>query len=403
MTLALRLMVLLLLVPLARAASADGASPHLFVWDAAALARAKARVGGDLKPALDKLVAEADKAIKATPVSVMDKRLTPASGDRHDYMSVAPYFWPDPTKSDGLPYIRKDGQVNPERGNKDTDARGLGATVGGVQTLALAYYFTGNDAYAEHAAKNLRVWFLDPATRMNPNLNFAQAIPGRVDGRGIGIIDATGMIGLVDAIGLLEGSKAWTAEDQRGMVAWFTAFVEWMQTSRNGNEEAAAKNNHGTWYDAQLAAYALFIGKDDLARRTVEEAKAKRVDSQIKADGSLPLELARTNSLSYSLYDLTAFFNLARVGERVGVDLWNHRPAAGGGIRAALEFVAPYMDPGKAWPHEQINREKRMTNELPTLLRRAAIAYHDPRYEEMLQAHAPPGLGANRMQLLYAR
>jgi len=272
-----------------------------------------------------------------------------------------------------------------------------------VQTLALAYYFTGNHAYAEHASKMLRVWFLDPATRMNPNLNFAQAIPGRVDGRGIGIIDTTGMIGLVDAIGLLEASQAWTAEDQRGMVAWFTAFVEWMQTSKNGKEEAAAKNNHGTWYDAQLAAYALFIGKDDLARQTVEEAKAKRIDSQIKPDGSLPLELARTNSLSYSLYDLTAFFNLARVGERVGVDLWNYRLAAGGGIRSALEFVAPYADPEKAWPHEQINKEKRLTNELPTLLRRAAIAYHDGRYEEMLRAHAPQGLAANRMQLVYAR
>jgi hypothetical protein len=176
-----------------------------------------------------------------------------------------------------------------------------------------------------------------------------------------------------------------------------------MQTSKNGKEEAAAKNNHGTWYDAQLAAYALFVGKDDLARRTVEGAKAKRIDAQIKADGSLPLELARTNSLSYRLYDLTAFFNLARLGERVGVDLWNYRPAEGGGIRAALDFVAPYVDSQKPWPHEQISKEKRATNELPTLLRRASLAYHDERYEELLRAHAAESLTANRMQLLYAR
>jgi hypothetical protein len=398
MKLLARLLVILLL---ARTAAAD--APRVFVWDAAALARAKGRVATDLKPAFDKLVAEADRALAAKPVSVMDKRLTPASGDKHDYMSIAPYFWPDPSKPDGRPYVRKDGQVNPERANKDTDARAMGSTFGAVQTLALAYYFTGNEAYANHAAKLLRVWFLDAGTRMNPNLNFAQAIPGRTDGRGIGLIDTTSMIGLVDAIGLLQSSPAWTADDQRGMVAWFDAFLTWMQTSKNGKEEAAAKNNHGTWYDAQLASYALFVGKPELAKETLERAKSKRVESEIRPDGSMPLELARTNSLSYSLYNLTAFFNLARLGEHVGVDLWNYRPASGGGVRAALDFVAPYVDAQKKWPHEQINAEKRVSNELPTLLRRASIAYKEPAYEEMIEKHAPEGIAAHRMQLLFAR
>jgi hypothetical protein len=210
---------------------------------------------------------------------------------------------------------------------------------------------------------------------MNPNLNFAQAIPGKTAGRGTGIIDTVGLIGLVDAIGLLRGSSSWSDEDQRGMVAWFEAYLNWLLTSRNGKDEAAAANNHGTWYDAQVACYALFVGRDDLAKRTIEAARTRRIDPEIKPDGSMPLELARTNSLSYSAYNLTAFFNLARLGEHAGVDLWNYRSKDGGGLRKALDFVAPYVDRDKPWSHPQISAEKRRNNELPTLLRRAALAY----------------------------
>src|SRR3954468_7394630 len=226
----------LLLAPLARAADAP---LRVFALDADPRARAKARIAGDLQPAYEHLKSDADKALKAKPVSVMDKKLTPSSGDKHDYMSVAPYFWPDPTKPNGLPYIRKDGQVNPERTNNATDANASKEMMANVQTLTLAYYFSGNDAYADHAATLLRTWFLDPATRMNPNLNFGQAIPGVTPGRGIGIIDTVGLIGVVDSIGLLQSSKSWTDADQKGMVAWFDAYATWLQTSKNGKEEAA--------------------------------------------------------------------------------------------------------------------------------------------------------------------
>jgi hypothetical protein len=395
----LRLILVMLVIPAARA---DTASPRVFTWDANRLALAKGRIGGDLKPALEQLRGEADKALQFTPVSVMDKKLVADSGDKHDYMSIAPYFWPDPGKADGLPYIRRDGEVNPERHNRNTDAAAFAATVGHAQTLALAYYFTEKPEYAAHAAKLLRAWFLDPATRMNPNLNFAQAIPGKTAGRGTGIIDTVSLIGLVDSIGLLHGSASWSDDDRKGMVAWFDAYLNWLLTSKNGKDEAAAANNHGTWYDAQVACYALFVGKDDLAKRTIETAKARRIDPQIKPDGSMPLELARTNSLSYSAYNLTAFFNLARLGERVNVDLWGYKSKDGGGLRKALDFVAPYVDRDKPWPHPQISAEKRRNNELPTLLRRAALAYKAREYEELLQKHAGESLITRRMQLLYA-
>jgi hypothetical protein len=398
----MKLILRLILVMLVNSAAHAQTPPRVFVWDADRLALAKGRIGGDLKPALEQLRGEADKALQFTQVSVMDKKLVADSGDKHDYMSIAPYFWPDPNKADGFPYIRRDGEVNPERHNRNTDSAAFSATVGNVQTLALAYYFTDKPEYAAHAAKLLRVWFLDPATRMNPNLNFAQAIPGKTAGRGTGIIDTVSLIGLVDGIGLLRGSASWSDEDQRGMVAWFDAYLNWLLTSRNGKDEAAAANNHGTWYDAQVACYALFVGKGALAKRTIEAAKTRRIDPQIKPDGSMPLELARTNSLSYSLYNLMAFFNLARLGEHAGVDLWNYRPEDGGGVRKALDFVAPYVDRDKPWPHPQISAEKRRNNELPTLLRRAALAYQAKEYEELLQKHAGESLITRRMQLLYA-
>lgn len=355
MKLPLRLSIVLLLMVSGVARAADQPLPRVFVWDARALIAAKGRIEGDLKPAFERLKADAEKALNEKPRSVMDKRLTPASGDKHDYMSVAPYYWPNPDTKDGLPYVHKDGQVNPARRSGDTDASAMKDVVGAAQTLAVAYYFTGDERYAQHAAKLLRAWFLDAGTRMNPNLNYAQAIPGKTSGRGIGIIDTVGLVGLVDAIGLLGGSKAWSADDQRGMVAWFEAYLDWLQTSKNGQDEAKAKNNHGTWYDAQVVSYALFVGKTDLAKAVAEAAKAKRIDMQIQPDGSMPLEMARTNSLGYTLYNLTAFFNLARLAEHAGVDLWRHESADGGGLRVALDYVAPFIDPAKKWEGPQIN------------------------------------------------
>jgi hypothetical protein len=333
-----------------------------------------------LQPALARLKKDADKALKAKPESVVNKDAVPPSGDKHDYMSLAPYYWPDPNKPDGLPYINKDGQFNPER-KTVPDSNVMQRTARNVDTLALAYYFTANEAYAEHAALLLRTWFLDPATKMNPNLNFAQAIKGSKDGRGAGIIDSIHLIRVVDAAGLLAGSNAWTAQDQSGLAAWFAAFADWLVTSKNGRDEAKNTNNHGVWYDAQLCAYALFAGNEDLARKTIEAAKLGRIDAQIKADGSMPRELARTRSWHYTLFNLEALFALAAIGDRVGIDLWNYRGPGGGSIRKALDFVAPYADPEKKWPYQQLEESSEYT--LAPFLRNAALIYGEGRYEEL--------------------
>jgi hypothetical protein len=234
--------------PAARAADGKtaAAGPRVFCCDPDGLAKAKSRVAaGDpsLKPALERLRREADKALEAGPFSVMDKSLTPPSGDKHDYMSIGPYWWPDPAKPDGLPYVRRDGEVNPERKAGTTDATAMGRMASAVETLALAYYFTGEERYARHAATLLRTWFLAPKTKMNPNLKYGQAIPGRVEGRGIGIIDTADLVHIPDAVGLLAGSKHWTEADQAGAVAWFDAYLDWLRTSKEG---AKPRTRQGT-------------------------------------------------------------------------------------------------------------------------------------------------------------
>jgi len=302
--------------------------------------------------------------------------VTPPSGDKHDYMSQAPYFWPDPSKPKGLPYIRHDGQHNPEI-RKISDHDEFLRMGGVVRTLALASYLTGNPTYAHRAVQLLRTWFLDPATKMNPNLEFAQGIPGINTGRGTGILESRALVPVVDAIGLLEGSPAWTKDDREGMHAWLAAYLHWMQSSDHGIAESNAKNNHGSWYDLQVVCLELFLGDRTAAAQTLENVKSKRIAVQIEPDGRQPLELARTNAWGYSNFNLEPLTKLATVADK-GIDLWDYRTADGRSIRAAIDFLVPYATGEKKWDYQQIGGFHPDAI-LPTL-ERAADAYHDPKY-----------------------
>jgi hypothetical protein len=320
--------------------------------------------------------AAADKAMTEGPFAVTQKAVTPPSGDKHDYMSQAPYFWPDPTKPNGLPYIRHDGEHNPEL-KKISDHDEFGKMGDDSRALALAYYLTGNQAYADRAALLLRTWFLDPATKMNPNLEFGQGIPGINTGRGIGIIESRSLLGATEAVGLLEGSKTWSAADEQGIKAWVAAYLNWMRTSQKGKDEDAAKNNHGTWYDLQVTDLALFLGDRQLAVDTLERVKTRRI-TQIDPDGRQPLETARTNGWGYSNGNLDGLTQLATLGERVGVDLWNYKTPDGRSIRGAIDFLVPYAIAGKKWDYQQIGGFH--AGDLEHSLERASVACHDPKY-----------------------
>jgi len=376
--------------------------PRLCSLDAERLRQARSRLtDAALRPAMEALSREADKALKAGPFSVIQKERVAPGGDKHDYLSLAPYWWPDPKSKDGLPYIRRDGETNPDS-KRGTDAPVIVEMAGAVETLAIAYYFTGEERYAERAALLIRAWFLDSATKMNPNFRYAQAIPGHNDGRGAGLIESRHFIKVVDAAGLLGGSRVWTDKDGQALAAWFREFVDWMRSSPNGKDEAQARNNHGSWYAAQLACFALFIGDRELARKTAEAAR-ERIAWQIEPDGKQPQELQRTRALGYSAFNLVALMTLAEAGKRVGVDLYAYQTKDGRGVRRALDYLTPYADAAREWPHQQINEMENARRDLAYLLRRASIAYREAQYEESLEKHLAGAAAQQRWQLLWPR
>ena len=364
---------------LARPQTAHAALPRVVQLDASELAHIKTAPPSDAdrRQLGEAITVAADKAMGEGPFSVMQKKVTPPSGDKHDYMSQAPYFWADPGKPSGLPYIRRDGERNPEL-KKISDHDELGRMGEDSRNLALAYYFTGDVKYANRAALLLKTWFLDPATRMNPNLEFGQGIPGINTGRGIGLIETRSFIPALDAVGLLAGSSAWTAADQQGMKDWFQQFLHWMLTSEKGQAENAAKNNHGTWYDLQVTDYALFLGDRKLAVDTLERVKTRRIAVQIEPDGREPLELARTNAWGYSIGNLDGLMQLADIGQRVGVDLWHYTAPNGGSIRAALDFLLPHATGTKPWGYQQISGFH--SDALLHEVQRADAVFHDSKY-----------------------
>ena len=321
----------------------------------------------------------ADQELAAGPFSVMDKPRVPPSGDKHDFLSLAPYWWPDPSTPDGMPYIRRDGEVNPES-KRGTDEVPFGRMTDAVSWLALAYRETKDERFAARAAWLLRVWFLDAATRMNPNLDYGQGVPGRSTGRAEGIIATRRLVAIVEAARSLEASPSWTVADREGFRAWCAAYAEWLKTSLNGRAEAEAENNHGTWYDAQLTALLLYTGAQDEARARAEAAKW-RIASQIDPDGRQPRELARTRSWSYSVMNLDGWFTLAALADEAGVDLWHYRTSDGRSLRGALEYLVPFARGAAPWPHRQITPIDNAG--LVSLLERAALIWGDDRYRAL--------------------
>lgn len=367
--------------------AADFDGGRLFLWRPDWLRQTWQRIHSDaaLAPARAALMKAADAALGHPRYSVVDKTRLPASGDRHDYTSMGPYWWPDPAKPDGMPYLRRDGRFNPERDSGAFDVTRLEAMSSDVQALALAYYFSGDGRYADKAIEQLRAWFLDPATRMNPNLEHAQAIPGRVAGRAEGVIDAHRLPRVIESIGLLQQGGKLTAEELAGLQRWFGELAGWMQSSRIGKEERAARNNHGLYYDTLLTHFALFSGDAALARSVTERAKIARFAPQISSKGALTEELTRTRSLHYVTWTLNAAFDLADLGRCVEVDLWDFQARNGNGsLRKAVEFIEPYSTDVAAWPYPELDRND--TLDFYKVMLRAGWHWDEPGYFDSARA-----------------
>ena len=300
------------------------------------------------------LIAGANQALKEGPFSVTNKTQLPPSGDKRDYMSIGPYWWPDTKKPDGLPWIRRDGQVNPLTEGNNLDLTRKNKMFHNTYRLAMAHYFTGNKTYANKAIELLKVWFLDEETKMNPNLNYAQAIPGKTKGRGIGIIEFIGVKELINTIDLLELHNSMDTSTSEGLRLWLKKYLYWLQHSKNGLDEKKWPNNHGTWYDVQEVSILMFLHRFKEAKQVLERSK-DRIESQIEIDGTLPLELKRTRPLHYTAYNLEAFTYLAYFGKQLHVDLWSYQTQKTGGLEAAYQFLSPYILKEKEWTYTEIS------------------------------------------------
>lgn len=325
------------------------------ILDAKQLAYAKVHLkDAAYSQAFRNLVSLADGDLLLKPPTVMTKEYIPASGSKHDYVSLARYAWPDETQPNGLPYVMRDGVSNPEL--KKFDRNKLSAMANAVYRLSLAYYFSGEEKYAQKATELIRVWFIDKKTKVNPNLRFAQHIPGKADGRCYGVIDAYSYVKMLDGVQLLEKSKSFTQKDSKLLKAWFSQLLKWLLTHPQAIEESYQKNNHATAYDVQVAAYALYTGNKKVFSDIVDNFSKRRIATQIMPDGKQPYELRRTLAFGYSQYNLTHIIDLMLMIKHQGVDFMQYCVSGEHSFFKAMDFLAPYM--GKSvsdWPYQQIS------------------------------------------------
>ncbi|KAI8595246.1 alginate lyase-domain-containing protein [Dissophora ornata] len=301
------------------------------------------------------LVREADLALRNTEVySVTNKDQTAPSGDIHDYLSLSKYYWPNPKTESGLPYIRTDGHINPEI-ETVRDYRLLRTMVREVHMMGMAYHFTGDKAYMEKCVMRLKEWFLDEETYMNPNINFGSLQKGQKLGVRTGVLDMFTIFRVFDALHYLKQDPDWPKDLIPNLQAWFTRYVKWLETSTLAKVERKGNNNHGTYFDVQIIGIYLFLGRTEEARAVAQSGLSNRIDIQITGKGEQPEELERKTSWYYSVFNLQALMTLARWGDDLGVDMWNHEGPQGQSIKKAVDFMLPYaISGGEGWPVKNI-------------------------------------------------
>ena len=297
----------------------------------------------------ERVLRAADRYLREQPITITAYRSARSAGGPHEYFSEGDYWWPDPANPDG-PYIQRDGHTNPD--NFVAHRHALIRLSVHVPALAAAWVLTRQDRYAEHAARHLRAWFVDHATFMEPHLLYAQAIMGRVTGRGIGIIDTLHLVEVARAIARLEPSRALPPDDREITRKWFARYLEWMTTHEYGIAERDAKNNHGTCWVVQAAEFARLTGRSDVTAFCRGRVKEVLLPNQLAADGSFPEELRRTKPYGYSLFNLDALAAACQILLAPGDNLWTFELPDGRGMRKAMAFMTPFIADKTKWPHK---------------------------------------------------
>ncbi len=315
---------------------AFGAEPHAKAPDVAAIDRKR-------------ILSAADRYLKEQPITVTASSSPRSAGGKHDYFSEGDYWWPNPKDPNG-PYIQRDGMSNPDNFNAHRLA--LIRLSVQVPALAAAWQLTKKNEYATHAAKHLRAWFLDPATLMNPNLQYAQAIHGITTGRGTGIIDTLHLVEVARSIPFVERAQVFSPSESAGVKKWFADYLQWMTTSKNGQAERDAKNNHTTAWVAQAAEFAAYTGNADVTEFCRKRLKEVIVPDQIAADGSFPQELRRTKPYGYCIFNLDVMATVCQILSTPSDNLFAFTSPDGRSFAKAMAFMFPFIADKSKWPYK---------------------------------------------------
>lgn len=294
-----------------------------------------------------RLVREAESVLDLEPKTIVTAVNPRSAGGPHDWSSEGDYWWPDPQHPDG-PYVQRDGLTNP--GNFVAHRQLLLVFVRAFDALAAAYRVTGDERYAAAAVKHLHAWFVDPATRMNPSLDFSQSIRGVTTGRGIGVIDTVHLAEVARGVEALRGSAAFPAGEADAVTGWFRDYLRWLQTSPNGVGESRARNNHGTCWVLQAAAFAHLTGDQEVLAACRQRFKTDLLPRQMAADGSFPQETARTKPYGYSIFNLDVMTALAVLLSTPGEDLMTFTLPDGRSLVKGVAWLAPSLADKRRWP-----------------------------------------------------
>lgn len=340
--------------------------------------------------AYQQLITEANLELEKKTDPVTNKTQLPASGNKHDYLSIAPYRWPNPATATGFPWILKDGQINPMTTGSDTDHSRLNNLFNSLDQLAMAYYFSDESKYANKLKTILNVWFINKDTKVNPNVNHGQAVPGEVDGRRAGMITWSRFATVITAIQILDAKKLVSKKEMKQFNLWISDYYTWLKTSKMGVENDNGNQNHSTNYDYQMVGIARYLGLNDEAKSRVEAAKSKRIAVQIDPEGKQPFELGRTKSVHYCSMNLRIMTFVAEIGRPLGVDLWNFSTPDSRSMKKAFDYLRPFAEGTKEWTHKQITEggiDKAVQLELLPLFSIASTVLNQELIDEKTEAY----------------
>jgi unsaturated chondroitin disaccharide hydrolase len=346
----------------------------------------------DYRIPFNRLIMEAEILLRETPTSVVDKpdHRIAKSGDKHDFISVSKYCWPNPNTADGMPWVYIDGIINEENFSKD-DAVRQDKMCNNVTKLSHAYFFSRDNRFAEKAVELARVWFIDPSTRMNPHLTFAQVIPGVNNDMGHppGIIFGRIYINLLSGLSLVKNSPAYTREFDEGMKKWFSEYFIWLTTSEAGQIANSKPNNHSIAYDQQRLAIALFTDDNATAKEIVDNFFLQRVAAQVEPDGRMPHELSRNRALGYTAYNTMHLLEMCEMASKIHPTLYNEKTDDGRSIGVAIDFLASFLGTTEEefYPYQQIDDWEKSMNEVCWIVKWAHKYDHSKNYNLMFNKH----------------